>query len=264
MLPCVFASELAALSGRNPYKSPEQVRDDIWRRTHAMPSTRDEAIARIAQNPAALRAALPLANCPDFDAVLADSPPTAAADFFIELAAQEQLPPSAFKLDLPEAQVLQSTISCKIGTNLETAGLDRFEQAAQQPVVQRNAHGFRKRLPEFVIYGRVDGALEDGTIVEHKQRRNRLFHSVPDYERVQVLAYMFLADAPSAIIVETFRDQQASHQIPWDQALWDAVVADATREIGGQDADISTQRNNSNGNSERRCAQILPPSWINV
>ena len=74
------------------------------------------------------------------------------------------------------------------------------------------------------IRGKIDGALDDGTVVEHKRRQTRLFHSVPEYERVQVHVYMHMTGAPRAILVESYCEAQASHTVEWDAEFWGVIL----------------------------------------
>lgn len=72
--------------------------------------------------------------------------------------------------------------------------------------------------------GKHDGLAEDGTLIEVKNRMRR-FLGVPEYERVQVLAYMRIFGTQRARLVERFGDETREHDVSWDAALWEDVEA---------------------------------------
>lgn len=76
------------------------------------------------------------------------------------------------------------------------------------------------------IGGRHDGINSEGKIVEIKTRQSR-FLGVPKYERIQVMAYMYIfgtniADQ-EATLVESYNGTVRSHEIEWDDNLWTEV-----------------------------------------
>ena len=78
----------------------------------------------------------------------------------------------------------------------------------------------------IVVRGVADAVDANGKfVVEIKRRRNRLFHSIPVYERVQVEAYMRLYGMLDAVLVESFAGEEMDmHWVERDDDLWDDVV----------------------------------------
>jgi glutaredoxin 2 len=74
------------------------------------------------------------------------------------------------------------------------------------------------------ISGRVDGIQED-CVVEHKQRRYRLFGKVTQRENIQLYVYMYLTGLKTSKLVETFGDKQLVHIVDFDSGVWDAYIA---------------------------------------
>ena len=62
----------------------------------------------------------------------------------------------------------------------------------------------------IILKGKVDGISGD-TVVEAKNRQNRLFMELRDYERVQLEAYMFLTGYNKSVLTEHYND--TSNQI---------------------------------------------------
>jgi hypothetical protein len=59
-------------------------------------------------------------------------------------------------------------------------------------------------------------------IVEIKSRMHR-FLGMPDYDRIQLLAYLFIAKVNKGVLVETCRGDQQSHELLFDNNEWDAI-----------------------------------------
>ena len=81
------------------------------------------------------------------------------------------------------------------GAALEAGALDSLSQ----PVRERNTvlHSklwFAHAGYDVVVRGKVDGISADGRIVETKNRSRRLFGLIPQYEKVQLCAYMWLLE----------------------------------------------------------------------
>jgi len=74
------------------------------------------------------------------------------------------------------------------------------------------------------LFGRLDGLRDDGVVVESKCRRNRLFGSVPEYERIQLMAYMALTKAPRAVLVENFDEKQRTYDVAFDDVYWKGIL----------------------------------------
>jgi hypothetical protein len=77
---------------------------------------------------------------------------------------------------------------------------------------------------KYVIMGKVDRIEEkpDGSrvLVEIKNRTNRLFRSVPDYEFIQIQVYLQMLGLVHARLVEQYNNQVLSHDITRDEEMW--------------------------------------------
>lgn len=77
---------------------------------------------------------------------------------------------------------------------------------------------------KFVVTGKIDRIEEhpDGskTLVEIKNRTNRLFNTVVEYEMIQVQVYLQMLSLTDARLVEQYNDQIMSHAIPRDEEMW--------------------------------------------
>ena len=63
--------------------------------------------------------------------------------------------------------------------------------------------------------------------MEIKRRKRKFFEVVPEYERVQLEAYLHLYDCDRGAHVESFGESDRVRWFQRDATLWDCVVADA-------------------------------------
>ena len=77
---------------------------------------------------------------------------------------------------------------------------------------------------QYVIMGRIDRIEErpDGSrvLVEIKNRTNRLFNSVPEYEFIQIQVYLQMLGLVHARLVEQYNNQVKSHDVDRDEETW--------------------------------------------
>jgi hypothetical protein len=97
------------------------------------------------------------------------------------------------------------------------------------------------RLVPVYVGGKCDGVRTDAsgmrTIVEIKNRVKRLFNRLVDYERVQLLAYLFVYHCASGTLVERFQDQRREHPLAFSDEAW-AEVAGGLRGFAQEVADM--------------------------
>ena len=142
---------------------------------------------------------------------------------------------AALRKAAPELAIALESRICKArGEAFEKAGLDKAGARAETGLKRRGECRitplceieFQGELWHLSLKGMIDAFDEaSGEVVEHKQRRNRLFKRVREYERVQVEAYMRLCNCSSGRLVESYDDSQAEHRITRCDAFWDTIVS---------------------------------------
>ena len=125
-------------------------------------------------------------------------------------------------------QYIQKDLRMRRGNIKESKNIDILQEKKQIKVEQRNSKMYTKELMRtdkycIVLKGKVDGITND-TVVEAKNRQNRLFMELRDYERVQLEAYMFLTSYNKSILTEHYND--TSNQINYlhDEVFWQLCV----------------------------------------
>ena len=66
---------------------------------------------------------------------------------------------------------------------------------------------------EIVLVGKIDGVTEDGAIVEIKNRINKNFNFLKDYEKPQIMTYLWMHNANDGFLVENLKKKNVESQI---------------------------------------------------
>ena len=125
-----------------------------------------------------------------------------------------------------ESSVKQD-LRMKRGNIKEDKNLDKTQQKRNIVIDSRNSQMYERELyidPEgrFSVFlrGKVDG-MNDEYVVETKNRTKRLFNMIPDYEKVQLNAYMFMTGKEKALHIECYNDDQNSVEYDFDKLFWE-------------------------------------------
>lgn len=234
--PCVWCSEIAALIGAHKFQSKEVALGKFRAREFGVkvPEVKARCPKRALEDipessseaercDAAYAASLHQQR--DAEAAVAASPSLTAA-----VSSGTRLPADALAAVSPRLRdAIQSEADMANGRLNEARSLQQYEQKAQCAIVDKqNKYKRSIKTPagnEFVIFGRIDGSKQnEGVIIEAKQRQRRLFGCIPDYERPQLLAYMFLTQCTECVLVETFNDESLEHRMCFDTAEWQDIV----------------------------------------
>jgi hypothetical protein len=130
------------------------------------------------------------------------------------------------------AASVASTVNKMRGTRNEGGGVARYEAKHDARVTGRNDHFYKADLGPrgrpCWVGGRVDGLTPD-KVVEVKCRRNRFFRFLPDYEKVQIHAYMALTKRGACDVVQQFNDEIRTTTHAFDAGYWRAVCDEANK-----------------------------------
>ena len=120
---------------------------------------------------------------------------------------------------------LNQDLRMRRGNIKECKNLDHIQKKRSMPITQRNSQMFTKTLYcegdqyRVLIRGKVDG-ISGETIIETKNRTKRLFHTLRDYERVQLEAYMFLTGHEEALLTEHYNEESNEIEYSHDEDFW--------------------------------------------
>ena len=230
----IYASELAACIGRNPYKNRDDCVKEVYERHFAKPG--DEAPMTKRKRAEEALGRLREASPETYElCVKTMAAPAQTSDEVLQLAAvaDEALKKNVASDEAREAiaEHVRSAAYTKFGTEQE----DGVRVALRERVEKKD--DFVKKLVlsrddvDVFVGGRCDGIsadMETGekTLYEVKNRMRKLLGRVPEYERVQTMAYLHLFDIANGVLVERHKDNVKRHAVPFDAEYWDGVVRD--------------------------------------
>lgn len=230
---CIHASELAACIGKNPYKSRLEAMNDYVRRlggeemaAKLPPSKRQ----RLDEVMSALKIAAPSVHADVVEGKLecADDVHKCIAGAVDALKVNKAL---KGKGALVEAQdLVRGAVFGRFGTEQE----DTVRGGLGERTVKTDKYVKKKltTVDGVVVYigGKCDGLSEDGKrVVEIKNRVRRLLSKVVEYERIQVLAYLFIHGLEFADLVEKFGEKTRKYEIQFDEDEWRDVVEEVVQ-----------------------------------
>ena len=125
---------------------------------------------------------------------------------------------------------VKQDLRMKRGNIKEDNNLDKTEKKSNIKITSRNSEMYERDIyvdPEgkyiIIIRGKIDG-MNDDYIVETKNRTKRLFNMIPDYEKVQLNAYMFMTCKPKALHIECYNEQQNQIEYDFDKLFWEDCI----------------------------------------
>jgi hypothetical protein len=224
------ASNVAAMIGRNRYKPRQEVLDELWKKHRPQTfksKTKDD------------RAEESLSVSTEAQSVLENSLKieTKNSDQVQEVfkAAQEAInfDPKLNKEQKAEViEHIRSKVYTTHGTRSEDKTADTVS-VTEGIKLTRDDNFYTIPVCDisdnkYVICGKVDRIEErpDGSriLVEIKNRTNRIFGSVPEYEYIQVQVYLQMLGLVHARVVEQYNNQVMSHDVTRDEEFWNNKV----------------------------------------
>lgn len=128
--------------------------------------------------------------------------------------------------------VAEKHMRMAVGTVEETSILDvakrenKINPSACAPTTshcERISLGCTSSGIEVEVVGMCD-ALDKACVYEVKRRKAKLFHTVPEYERIQLESYLRMYNRLDGALVEYHPDEGLGvHWVEQDDSLWEAV-----------------------------------------
>lgn len=199
----IKASDVAAIIGKNPYKSREDV---LFQYIHG--KSKDDIAFESA-----------LSQEPEETQVLIKNT--------IEQSKREDLDATEKIQALPEK--VKEYVKHEIYKN---NGTHREKKVVEKHNVKRDTKWYSMKITEDVrLVGLIDGRKDEDTIVEIKNRQKRLFGYVPLYEYIQCQVYMKLTGTEKCTLIEQFGENSNSFDIDFSYTMWELEILPALREF---------------------------------
>lgn len=128
--------------------------------------------------------------------------------------------------------ILNEYSNTNFGKINENKSLHIYTQLTNEPVIKYDK--FTKQIIfnyndyQWFIGGKIDGILKDKSIIEVKNRMHKLFRVLKEYEKIQIYSYMFLFNSKKAYLVETYlkniQPETNIIDIHFDINYWNSVL----------------------------------------
>ena len=138
--------------------------------------------------------------------------------------------PDSIKKDI--MPVINTKLNCSYGKNTENSAISLYTKMSGFEVYENNTKLLKLKINDnLYICGKIDGKVlipvEDSVtckefIVEVKNRKNKLFNTIPKYELVQLLLYSKLCSNNNICFIQKFKEElkvdyiDANSKVPTD------------------------------------------------
>ena len=244
---CIYASELAIITGHNRYEDVGELILKMWKRNfpddykvcmdnvsldlnlEIKEETPEEFLEHISKKNNIKNVSQNLGECLNSSNV---------EDLRTK---QKTLLKQFDKLDKPQKQLVKDCIIKKTNTNFgtkyENSAIVKYMEQTGDTVNTINKFFkkdlFRTKNNLWSIGGKIDGIIhndESKILVEVKNRVKKLFYNVRDYEKVQILTYMNILDLKEAKLIESLKKDLDCDiniiDIEFDSIFWKHEVED--------------------------------------
>jgi len=111
------------------------------------------------------------------------------------------------------------------GNHREEHSLNKSEKKNKLSIVKRNntlysCDLYQDEMCKIILQGKIDGMIDDDTVVESKNRSRRLFYKIPDYEKVQLEAYLYLTNSSKALHIENYNQMTNESYYNHNEIFW--------------------------------------------
>lgn len=219
MIKMIKASQLASCVGKNQYCSVKEALIRLWHDNHPLEH-------------------VPVKFCTPDMIVESCISENLRSNLLREDADAEKIVEAVFKTSTEEPSTLISrqqlidavdrVISTTKGIRGEQSTLDMY--ACRRSVRVKEGNDRVRKFPiqpRWWLVGVTDAYHENAllpSIIEVKTRRNHLFQEIPEYEKVQLHAYMYIYRCTSITWVQRFGDIVTWKDVSWDKHLWNEIL----------------------------------------
>ena len=238
---CIYASELAVITGHNQYKDLAEIMVKLWQKNFPKDyesiiseagvkvESPDEYIQRISKEnniniKEKMRACLGSTDVADMNQVKKEI-----------LRKFDTIPEKDRKL---VRDCITEKTNTNFGTKHENSGVAKYMEEYGDNV-NTVATFFKRHLfkteHNWFVGGKIDGINDDKVLIEVKNRMNRLFYKLRDYEKVQIYAYMYILELEKAKLVECYKKKDSCTinviDVEFDQMFWDEEISSKVEEF---------------------------------
>lgn len=241
----IYASELSALLNLNSFKNPNEVLMRIWEKNFPddllscknkiknkglkikLKKTKEDNVKTINKK-------LKKLSTFDLKSNLEECLNVQKVDDMVKK--RKEIMDNCKELNEEDKSVLEESIreitNTNFGTKNESKSINVYTQMTGIRVLQVRTFFNRKICDSnglsWFLGGKIDGILDDGTIIEVKNRMYKLFNTLREYEKIQSFVYMFLLNSKNAKLIETYMKNSATDvgiiDIEFDEIYWNNII----------------------------------------
>lgn len=212
-------SEIAIITGDNPYKTKRDYLIDFWKKnakndyqeyiklTQFVKETDDEVIKKITSKNN-------IDICADLAKCIKSNNTNDLNIMKKNILEKVSNLPEVEKREI-EKSILNVT-NTKFGIRNETDITKIYEKMTGQIITKDNKYKkiniFENKNYKISIGGKIDGINNEScTIIEVKNRMNKLFYELRNYEKVQIMCYMYLFQTKKGHLVEAHKKKDETN-----------------------------------------------------
>lgn len=224
LTPCIYASQIGAILGLNKFQNVVDIVMDIWQRSYKLNFNRTvkqieretKVKYKCAESDIEILLRLSKGRGIDIEKELTEC--LGSDDIGKLMYKQQEILNKVGKVMCDEdkksfERALKNAAHTTFGTKEEGSAVLAYEKAREDGTKVLVDSRFIK-MPIYqnidknelwYIGGKIDGYLEDGTLIEIKNRMYRFFNRVKNYENAQIQSYLQILDLKKAHLVESMK-----------------------------------------------------------
>ena len=127
-------------------------------------------------------------------------------------------------------QYVNGFINKQRGVKNENKIIEKYENRNNTKITNNNSCLYKIKIFDIennsiYICGKIDG-IENNELIEVKNRRNRLFTFIPEYEKIQTEIYFRLTNLTKGKLIQNYNDTQSTFEININNDLWSSILED--------------------------------------
>ena len=124
-------------------------------------------------------------------------------------------------------EYINGFINKKRGIKNESKIIQQYSKKYNTNIKENNSKLYKIKLFEIDKYniyicGKIDG-IENNQLIEVKNRKNRLFEFIPEYEQIQIEVYFKLTGLKKGKLIQNYNDTQSIILIEQNNDLWNII-----------------------------------------
>ena len=124
-------------------------------------------------------------------------------------------------------EYMNGFVNKKRGIKNEDNIIQQYSKKHKKNITHNNSKLYKTKLftldnNDFYICGKIDG-IENDELIEVKNRKNKLFSFIPEYEQIQIEIYFRLTNLKKGKLIQNYNDEQSIILIEQNDDLWSLI-----------------------------------------